>query len=193
MCAQLVGATPPPAHASRKARSDVRAAVACASARLEAAIARRPPPQNERTQIARPPMLAFVSLRRMNLVTDANGNMLFLASMGLGQYAEAARSMGYTGDVLMKLSAAQVEDMAFHLNMQPGHRVQLQQMYSQTVEACRQHAQQFVMQQQANAAAQAQVDAAYRAQNACPRGGVHDWQTQFEGTKICGKCFAFSR
>jgi hypothetical protein len=182
MCAQLVGATPPPAHASRKARSDVRAAVACASARLEAAIARRPPPQNERTQIARPPMLAFVSLRRMNLVTDANGNMLFLA-----------RSMGYTGDVLMKLSAAQVEDMAFHLNMQPGHRVQLQQMYSQTVEACRQHAQQFVMQQQANAAAQAQVDAAYRAQNACPRGGVHDWQTQFEGTKICGKCFAFSR
>ena len=43
---------------------DVRAAVACVSARLEAAIARRPPPQNERTQIARPPMLAFVSLRR---------------------------------------------------------------------------------------------------------------------------------
>ena len=81
----------------------------------------------------------------MNLVTDASGNVLFLASMGLGQYAEAARTMGYTGDVLMKLSAAQVEDMAFNLNMQPGHRIQLQQMYSQTVEACRQHAQQFVM------------------------------------------------
>ena len=126
-----------------------------------------------------------------NLVTDANGNVHIFASMGLGQYAEAARSMGYSGDMLMKLSAAQVEDMGYHLNMAPGHRVQLQQMYSPTVQAAQQYFQRVAMQQQAAAASQAQADAALRAQNACPCGGVHDWMTQFDGTRICGKCFAF--
>ena len=126
---------------------------------------------------------------RMNLVTNSQGDILTWESLGLPMYRNAARENGYTGEMLLSLNSAQIEEMAFHLGMAPGHRIQFCQRLPAYKEAVHQYLQRF----HEAAAAQEKADALLRANGACPLGGLHEWQSHMAGgfvVKMCRKCFA---
>ena len=133
--------------------------------------------------------MLFAQAKMSNLVTDANGTILVWESLGLPQYKSSALAMGYNGDMLLSLSSSQLEDMAYHLGMLPGHRIHFLQQYPTFVQSV----QRMRQQNQAAAASRAQANAVIQANGACPFGGAHEWATNAAcgiGIRVCRKCFA---
>ena len=177
-------------HASSLVRAEHIATLAVLTSSLRVLIGRAfPSPPDAHVAAGTPLAHAFRAGKMSNLATDANGTILVWESLGLPQYKSSALAMGYNGDMLLSLSSSQLEDMAYHLGMLPGHRIHFLQQYPTFVQSV----QRMRQQNQAAAASRAQANAVIQANGACPFGGAHEWATNAAcgiGVRVCRKCFA---
>jgi hypothetical protein len=127
------------------------------------------------------------------LVRQGDGSVDIFRTLGLEQYIQAARGLGYTPVALLRMGHWDLSNFCDTVGMLPGHKATFLQEFPGLQTLIIENDRMYEQRAQAAASAQAQANAVLQANGACPLGGAHEWATNSAcgiGIRVCRKCYA---